>query len=128
MTLAIFKESGKTPVLKDKLNISARCSDISFWVSLSFLNGILLGPVDLLLFREEIIASVLALNVEVEWIIVLRRKILENLIFDWIAGATKWKKSLNIFAVVVDSVMHFPLLRIDQGVSLFLLFIDLKVL
>ena len=65
MTLAIFKESGKTPVLKDKLNISARCSDISFWVSLSFLNGILLGPVDLLLFREEIIASVLALNVEV---------------------------------------------------------------
>ena len=62
ITLAIFKESGKSPVLKDKLNISAMCWDIPFLVSLS---GILLGPVDLLLFKEEIIVSVSALDVEV---------------------------------------------------------------
>ena len=65
ITLAIFKESGKTPVMKDNLNICARCWDISFWVSLSILSGILLGPVDLLLFREEIIASISALDVGV---------------------------------------------------------------
>ena len=62
ITLAIFKESGKTPVLKDKLNISAMCWYIPFRVSL---RGILLGPVDLLLFKEEIIVSVSALDVEV---------------------------------------------------------------
>ena len=63
ITLAIFNESGKTHVLKDKLNIGDRCWDISFWVSLSILNGILLGPVDSLLLREEIIASISALDV-----------------------------------------------------------------
>ena len=62
----VFKESIKTPVLKDKLNVSAKCWDISFWVSLSvFISSILLGPVDLLLFMEEIIASISALDVGV---------------------------------------------------------------
>ena len=63
--LAIFKELGKTPVIKVKLNISSRCWDILFWVSLSFLSGILIELVDLLLFREEIIASISALHVGV---------------------------------------------------------------
>ena len=58
ITSAIFKESRKTPVLKDKLNICTTYWDISFWVSLSISGGILLGPVDLLLFREKIIASI----------------------------------------------------------------------
>ena len=35
------------------------------------------------------------------------------------------KKSLNLLAIVVDSVMRFPLLRIVEGISLFLLFIDI---
>ena len=35
------------------------------------------------------------------------------------------KKSLNIFAIVVDSVMDFAFLRIDEGISRFLLFIDI---
>ena len=65
ITLAILKESGKTPVLKDKLNICARCWDILFWVSLSTLSGILLEPVDLLLFTVEIIASISAFYVGV---------------------------------------------------------------
>ena len=33
------------------------------------------------------------------------------------------QKSLNIFAIVIDSVMYFPLLRKDEEI-LFLLFID----
>ena len=63
--LAIFKELRKTPVIKVKLNISSRCWDILFWVSLSFLSGILIELVDLLLFREEIIASISALHLGV---------------------------------------------------------------
>ena len=35
------------------------------------------------------------------------------------------EKSLNKFAIVVNSVMHFPLLRIDEGIPLFLLFTDI---
>ena len=34
------------------------------------------------------------------------------------------QKSLNIFAIVIDSVMYFPLLRKDEEILLFLLFID----
>ena len=63
-TLASF--SRKTSVLKDKLNICATCWDISVsWVSLSILSGMLLGPVDLLLFKKEMIASISALDVGV---------------------------------------------------------------
>ena len=56
----MFKESAETPILKDKLNIFSRCWDISSRVNLSILNGKLLGPVELLLFREEIIVSILS--------------------------------------------------------------------
>ena len=65
--LAIFKDSRKIPVLKDKLNICARCKGIyvSFWVGLSILSDILLGPVALLLFTEEIIASISDLDLGV---------------------------------------------------------------
>ena len=87
-----------------------------------------MGPVDLLPFREEIIALISALNVGV---MVKKSQFLwgsyslndwqENLFFDWISGTTEWKKSLNIFAIVVDSALHFPLLRKDEGISQFLL-------
>ena len=62
ITVAIFQKITKTPVLIDKLNISARCWDISIWDSLHILHGIQLGPVDLLLLREGIIASISALD------------------------------------------------------------------
>ena len=51
--------------------------------------------------------------------------IYKNLIFDWIAGETDWKNPLNIFAIVADSVIHFPLLRIGEEIWVFLLFIDI---
>ena len=35
---------------------------VDFWVSFSILSGMLLRPVDLLLFREEMIASISALD------------------------------------------------------------------
>ena len=35
------------------------------------------------------------------------------------------EKSLNKFAIVADSVMHFPLLRIDERIPLFFRFIDI---
>ena len=35
------------------------------------------------------------------------------------------EKSLNKFAIVADSVMHFPLLRIDERIPLFFHFIDI---
>ena len=70
-----------------------------------------------MLFRGQIIASISAFDVGV---IVKEPQFFEgryalhdlqeNLIFDWIAGATEWKKSLNIFTIVVNSVMYFPLL------------------
>ena len=40
--------------------------DNSFWVSLGILSGILLGFVDLLLFREEMIASVSTLDLVIK--------------------------------------------------------------
>ena len=40
--------------------------DNSFWVSLDILSGILLGFVDLLLFREEMIASVSTLDLVIK--------------------------------------------------------------
>lgn len=36
------------------------------------------------------------------------------------------KKTLNTFAIVVRSVMHFPLLRIEEGIAPFLLPINIK--
>ena len=51
ITLAVFKRVGKVPVVKERLNKSASCSEISF-LSI-FKIAILHGPVDLLTSREE---------------------------------------------------------------------------
>ena len=51
--LAVFKRVGKVPVVKERLNKSASCSEISFLSSFKTLLGILYGPVDLLISREE---------------------------------------------------------------------------
>ena len=53
ITLAVFRRFGKVPVVKEKLNKSASCSEISFFSIFKTLLGILYGPVDLLISREE---------------------------------------------------------------------------
>ena len=62
ITLAVFKRVGKVPVVKERLNKSASCSEISFLSIFKTLLGILYGSVDLLISREErinIISSLL---------------------------------------------------------------------
>ena len=54
ITLAVFKIAGKTPVENDKLQIVARWFDIWSWRKCKTLVGILLGPQDLLLLRDDI--------------------------------------------------------------------------
>ena len=53
ITLVVFRRFGKVPVVKEKLNKSASCSEISFFSIFKTLLGILYGPVDLLISREE---------------------------------------------------------------------------
>ena len=53
ITLAVFKRVGKVPVVKERLNKSASSSEISFFSIFKTLLGILYGPVDLLISREE---------------------------------------------------------------------------
>ena len=54
ITLAVFKRVGKVPVLKERLNKSASCLEILLFLSIfKTLLGILYGPVDLLISREE---------------------------------------------------------------------------
>ena len=53
ITLAVFKRVGKVSVVKERLNKSASCSEISFLRIFKTLLGILYGPVDLLISREE---------------------------------------------------------------------------
>ena len=52
-TLAVFKRVGKVPVVKEMLNKSASCSEISFLSIIKTLPEILYGPVDLLISKEE---------------------------------------------------------------------------
>ena len=54
ITLALFIDSGKTPVLKDIFIMLQRGSLIIFLVSFRIFVGILLGPVDLLFFKLDI--------------------------------------------------------------------------
>ena len=53
LTLAVFKRVGKVPVVKERLNKSASCSEISFLSIFKTLHRILYGPVNLLISREE---------------------------------------------------------------------------
>ena len=53
ITLAVFKRVGKVPVVKERLNKSASSSEISFFSIFKTLLGILYGPVDLLISRED---------------------------------------------------------------------------
>ena len=63
ITLAVFKRVGKVPVVKERLNKSVSCSEMSFLSIFKTLLGILYGPVDLLISREEIIILISSLLV-----------------------------------------------------------------
>ena len=55
ITLANFSTDGRTPNEKDRLNISARWIEISFFNSFRILAGRPFGPLDFSLFTEDII-------------------------------------------------------------------------
>ena len=54
ITLAVFKGVGYIPEEKERLKISTRCVEISFFSNFNILVGILFGPEDLLSLREDI--------------------------------------------------------------------------
>ena len=55
ITLAVFKIVGNVPVEKCKLHTVTRCLDIWSWARLKVLVGMLLGPQDLLILRDDIL-------------------------------------------------------------------------
>ena len=114
ITLAVFKIVGNIPVEKDKLHIVARCLDIWSWTRCKILVGILLGPQDLLILRDDIILQISPLFVAVitkKSLFFVDKKLLndlfENLIFDWTVSAIDVKKLLKVFAIAIGSLMYF---------------------
>ena len=65
ITLAIFSMDGNTPDEKDRLNMSARWVEISFFNSFKILVRRLFGLVDLSLFSEDIIKFTSCASVDV---------------------------------------------------------------
>ena len=65
ITLAIFSMDGNTPDEKDRLNMSARWAEMSFFNSVKIVVGRLLGPVDLSLFSQDIIKFTSCVSVSV---------------------------------------------------------------
>ena len=98
----------KIPVVNDndRLKIWVRCFKIWSWRSFNIFVGMLLGPVDLLLLREEIIleiwSSVIWLNMMDSWILggkKSEKESLENFILDCNFWATVEKKSLKTLTI-----------------------------
>ena len=90
ITLTVFRIGGKTPVENDKIQIVAGWFDIWPWRKCKTLVGILLGPQDLLLLRDDVTLHISYLFVEVikKWTLISDdKKILNdlfgNLVFDW---------------------------------------------
>ena len=65
ITLAVYKGVGYIPEEKERLKISTRCVEISFFSNFSILVGILFGPEDLLSLREDIMEITSSLSVGV---------------------------------------------------------------
>ena len=108
------KEWGKIPVVNDRLKISVRCFEIWTWRSFNIFVGMILGPVDLLLLRQEIIleisSSVIWLNMMGSWILggkKTEKDLLEKLYFG-LHWATVEKKSLKTLAIARGSIIKFP--------------------
>ena len=98
ITLAIFSMDGNTPDEKDRLNMSARWVEMSFFNSFKILVGRLFGPVDLSLFSEDIIkftscASVGVMNNEsaLGWWRKSWNDLFENLILALVFSAIELK-------------------------------------
>ena len=53
ITLAVFKGVGYIPEVKERLKISPRCVEISFFSNFNILVGILFEPEDLLSLIED---------------------------------------------------------------------------
>ena len=103
------------------------CLDIWSWIRCKILVGMLLGPNDLLILRDDIILWISSLFVSVimkESLFFVDKKLLkdlfENLIFDWTVSKTDVKKLLWLM-----SLMYFLSLLIMDGVSL--IFVSLTV-
>ena len=129
ITLAVFKIVGNRniPVEKDKLHIVARCLDILSWISCKILVGILLGPQDLLMLRDDITLQISSLFVAVimkESLFFVDKKLLkdlfENLIFDCSVSATDVKRLLKVFAIAIGSLMYCSSFLIMDGVIVFM--------
>ena len=106
ITLAVFEIVGNILVEKDKLHIVARCLDIWSWIRCKILVGILLGPQDLSIFRDDSILQISTMFVAVimkdSLFFVnkkLRKDLFENLIFDWTVSATDVKKLLKVLGL-----------------------------
>ena len=128
--MADFEELGKIPVVNDRLKISVGCFEIWTWRSFNILVGMLLGPVDLLLLREEIILEISSLVIWLKmmdsWILggkKSEKKLLENLTLDCTFWATVEKKSLKTLAIDRGSAIKFRSWIIDVDESLLLLFL-----
>ena len=65
ITLAVFKGVGYISEEKERLKISTRCVEISFFSSFHIFVGILFGPEDLLSLREDIMEITSSLSVSV---------------------------------------------------------------
>ena len=65
ITSAVFKGLGYIPEEKERLKISTRCVEISFFSNFNILVGILFGPEDLLSLREDIMEITSSLSVGV---------------------------------------------------------------
>ena len=63
ITLAFFKIVGNIPGEKDKLDIVAKCLHIWYWTRWKISVGILLGPQNLLILKDEIILEISSLFV-----------------------------------------------------------------
>ena len=95
--------------------MAARCLDIWSWTKCKILVGILLGPQDLLILRDDITAlqiSALFLAIIMkESLLFVDKKLLKdlfkNFIFDWTASAIDVKKLLKIFADAIKPLMYF---------------------
>ena len=62
-SLAVLSKGGKTPVMKERLNKSANCFEISFFRRNNVLQGILFGSEVFLEFRKDMMLAISSLLV-----------------------------------------------------------------
>ena len=63
MTSVVFNTVGKPPVVNERLNKSASCSEISFFSGFNTLVGILYGPAALMISSDERVSVISSLSV-----------------------------------------------------------------